>query len=276
MEDEYPGIRRLALVVEYDGSDYAGFQLQVSQPTIQGEIEKGLARFTGESIRIRGASRTDSGAHAKGQVVDFLTRSVHPVGYFPRALNYYLPKNIQVLKACSVPLEFNSRRDATSRTYRYNILNRAWNSPLRRQTHLWVRDDLQVPRMVVAASSLVGRHDFRLFTSGYPPEMSTVRQVFRWEVWREEDTIIIESEANGFLRHQIRRTNALLIEIGKGSRPENIIACALQSSLPETVVWPSIPARGLCLIKVSYPNYWLDNEIQEESSSDLTVGASLP
>ena len=259
------------MVVEYDGSDYAGFQLQLGQATVQGEIEQSLARFTGESIRIRAASRTDSGAHARGQVVDFLTRSTHPVDYFPRALNYYLPKNIQVLKAYNVPVEFNSRRNAVSRTYRYHILNRPWTSPLRRHTHLWVRDVLQVSRMAVAANSLVGSHDFGVFTAGYPPEISTVRQVVRWEVWREEDTIIIESEANGFLRHQIRRANALLIEIGKGRWPESIIDRALEGNLPTPVGCPSIPAHGLCLMKVSYPTGWPGNEVWDESSSVLTA-----
>ena len=161
LEEEGPEFRRLALIVEYDGSNYAGFQLQAGQATIQGEIEKSLSKFTGESIRIRGASRTDSGAHAKGQVVDFQTCSVHPVDHFPRALNYYLPRDVQVLNAYDVPMEFNSRRDAVSRTYRYYILNRDWPSPLLRHTHLWVREELRVSRMATAACSLVGRHDFR-------------------------------------------------------------------------------------------------------------------
>jgi tRNA pseudouridine38-40 synthase len=260
LEDRGPGIRRLALIVEYDGSNYAGFQLQAGQATIQGEIEKSLASFTGESIRIRGASRTDSGAHAKGQVVDFLTRSTHPVDYFPRAMNYYLPKDVQVLKAYDVAQEFNSRKDAVSRTYRYYILNRDWPSPLVRHTRLWVRQKLEVSRMAVDACSLVGKHDFRVFSAGFPPERSTVRRVLRWAVWKEEETIIIEAEANGFLRHQIRKANALLIEVGKGRLPEGAIDRALRGDLPGPGACPSIPARGLCLIKVSYSSTWPENE----------------
>ena len=254
------------MIVEYDGSNYAGFQLQVGQATIQGEIEKSLSRFTGETIRIRGASRTDSGAHAKGQVVDFLTLSPHPVGYFPRALNYYLPKDVQVLKACDVPLEFNSRKDAVSRTYRYYIINRDWPSPLLRHTHLWVRQKLQVSAMVAGASALVGKHDFRVFTAGLPPEKSAVRRVLRWDVWKEGEIIIIEAEANGFLRHQIRKANALLVEIGKGRLPEGTIDQALRGDSPRPGECPSIPARGLCLIKVSYSGIRPDNERWEESS----------
>ena len=246
-------LRRLALIAEYDGGNYAGFQLQAGHLTVQGELERSLARFTGEAIRIRGASRTDAGVHARGQVVDFLTRSAHPVDRFPRALNYYLPGDIEVQAAQEVLLEFNSRRDAISRTYRYHILNRPSPSPLRRHTHFWVRDEIQVSRMSEAARKLVGTHDFRPLTAGYPLEKSSVRRVYRWDVWKEDDTIIFESEANGFLRHQIRRTNALLLQIGKGRYPESIIDDTLDGRLTGAVECPTMPARGLCLMRVAYP-----------------------
>jgi len=244
--------RRLALVVEYDGSKYVGFQLQAEHPTIQGELERGLAKFTGESVRIRGASRTDSGAHALGQVVDFPTRSAHPVDSFPKALNHYLPDDIEVQAAWEVSLEFHSRRDAVSRTYRYHILNRPWPSPLRRHTHYWVRNELQVSAMASAARGLVGDHDFRWFAMGLPAEKSALRRVHRWEVWQEGDTVVIECEANGFLRHQIRRANALLIEIGKGRLPESTLKNALEGTLSHPLDCPQAPAHGLCLMKVTY------------------------
>lgn len=248
--------RRLSLVVEYDGSCYQGFQLQSGQPTIQGEIEKALNRLTGENIRVRAASRTDSGAHAQGQVVDFLTRAGYPVGVFPRALNYYLPADIKIQAAYQMTLEFHSRRDASSRTYRYLILNRPWPSPLHRHTHCWVKETLDVGKMSAAAQSLVGSHDFRPLALGHPEDKSAVRQVSRWEVWREEDRVIIECEANGFLRHQIRRADAILVEIGKGGWPENLVEGTLQGRLPQGMVIPSLPARGLCLMKVTYPDFW--------------------
>ena len=156
----------MALIVEYEGTNYAGFQLQSGQSTLQGELEKGLARFTGEAIRIRAASRTDSGAHAKGQVVDFVTTSVHPVDRFPRALNYYLPVDIKVQAAYEVDAQFNSRWDALSRTYRYLILNRPWPSPLGRIACFWVRDELDIAKMATAAHSLVGWRDFRPMSGG--------------------------------------------------------------------------------------------------------------
>ena len=263
LEEKGPEARRLALVLEYDGGNYAGFQLQAGQPTIQGEIEKSLARFTTEAIRIRGASRTDSGAHAKGQVVDFATRSEHPLENFPRAMNYYLPWDVRVLKAYEVSSDFNSRRDALGRTYRYNILNREWPSPLLRHTRLWVKEKLEIDRMAAAAECLVGRHDFRVFSSGLPEDKSAVRQVRRWDVCTKgESKVIIEAEANGFLRHQIRRINAMLVEVGKGRLPEDSIDRVLRGDTPAEA---TLPAHGLCLMKVSYPGGWPDEEDREES-----------
>ncbi len=111
-------IRRVALLVEYEGTNYSGFQLQKTPPTVQGELEKALEKFTDQFTRVRGASRTDSGTHAKGQVVDFATTTKHPLDKFAPALNYHLPKDINVLEARQVEADFNARRSALSRTYR--------------------------------------------------------------------------------------------------------------------------------------------------------------
>lgn len=248
--------RRLALIVEYDGTKYAGFQIQLDQPTIQGAIEQALTAFTGGRIRIRGASRTDSGVHATGQVVDFLTQASYPVGTFARALNYYLPPDIKVQAACQVALDFHSRINAASRIYRYRILNRTWPSPLSRYTQHWVREELNTDSMLLAAQHLVGVHDFRPLALSHPMEKSAVRQVMRWDVRREQETIVIECEANGFLKHQIRRANALLVEVGKGKWPTSIVKDTLENRLPEGLVWPSLPARGLCLMQVTYLDFW--------------------
>ena len=178
-------------------------------------------------------------------------------------MNYYLPGDVRVLKAYEVSPDFNSRRDALGRTYRYHILNREWPSPLVRHTRLWVRENLEIPRMAAAAKSLLGRQDFRVFSAGMPPEKSAVRQVRRWDVWKEgESKVIIEAEANGFLRHQIRKVNAMLIEVGKGRLPEDNIARTLRGA---EAAGPTIPAHGLCLMKVSYPGKWPDEENREES-----------
>ena len=240
---------RAALLVEYQGTEYAGFQLQANHPTIQGELEKALAQFTGQPTRIRGASRTDSGTHAKGQMVDFLTATKHPLERFAPALNYHLPKDINVIGVYRVDEEFNSRRCALSRTYQYSILNRTAPSPLRRHTHLWIRESLDAEKMAEAAQLLVGTHDFRALAVGHPQDRSAVREVFRWEVDRSDETIVIECEATGFLKQQIRKANGILTEIGRGKYPVNKVTEALAGDVSGT---PLLPAHGLCLISVKY------------------------
>lgn len=253
------------MVVEYDGTRYAGFQLQANHPTIQGELESALTRFTGESIRIRGASRTDSGAHAHGQVVDFLTRSPHPADRFHRALNFFLPADVQVQSAHEMTLDFHSRRDAASRTYRYHILARPSPSPIRKHTHFWARGPLDTEKMDSAAQALVGIHDFRPFGIGHPGDRSAVRQVHCWDVSRIDDTIIIECQANGFLRHQIRRANGLLVEIGRGRVPVHMMEDTLERGPLPGLEWPSLPALGLCLVRVDYPDFWSKVKAQNET-----------
>ena len=248
--------RRLALVVEYDGSRYQGFQLQRQRPTIQGEIEQALKRFTQVDIRIRGASRTDSGAHAQGQVVDFATAAEHPPDKFLGGLNFYLPADICIQAAYEVDGEFHSRRSALTRIYRYHILNQSQPSPIRRNTHHWERGTLDAAKMAGAAKGLVGEHDFRPLAASHPKDKIAVRRVSRWDVWRDGDTVIIECEANGFLRHQIRRANALLVGVGTGKLAESIITDFLQSELPQNWSFPILPAKGLCLMQVTYPDSW--------------------
>jgi len=208
-----------------------------------------LERFTGQPARIRGASRTDSGTHAKGQVVDFTTATKHPLERFAPALNYHLPEDINVLEAQRVDDDFNSRRCALSRTYQYSILNRPAPSPLRRHTHLWIRESLDISRMAEAAQHLVGTHDFRALAVGHPQDRSAVRQVMRWEVRQSEDTVVIECEANGFLKQQIRKTNGILTEIGRGNYPTGKVKEALEGDVGGT---PLLSAHGLCLISVKY------------------------
>ena len=245
-------VRRIALWVEYQGTNYNGFQLQLNQPTVQGALEESLTRFTGEHIRVRGASRTDSGAHAQGQVVDFLTSSRHPAGRFPSALNYFLPDDIRVLRAQQVSSEFHSRRWASSRVYQYRVLTRPDPTALFRHTQLWVREPLDTQRMAKAAGALVGTHDFRVIASGHPKDRSAVRTVSRWDVRHEAETVIIESEANGFLKQQIRKANGILLEIGKNKQPIELMSWTLDGAggLPKI---PLLPSRGLCLMKVNYP-----------------------
>ena len=260
-------VKRAALIVEYQGTRYAGFQLQNGHPTIQGELEKALTHFTGQSIRIRGASRTDSGAHAKGQVVDFLTPTRHALENFVPALNYHLPEDIKIRAAHWVDGEFNSRRSALSRVYQYSILNRAAPSPLRRFSHLWIRDELDVEKMAEAAQLMVGVHDFRAIAVGHPKDRSAVREVMRWGVERIDDSIVVECEANGFLKQQIRKANGILTEIGRGKYPVTQITEAMAGNL---IGSPLLKPHGLCLISVKYPSSVKIGNASDDDRPDYT------
>ena len=245
-------------MVAYEGTDYAGFQLQSSAPTIQGELEGAISRFTGSPIRIRGASRTDSGAHACGQVVDFSTVSKRPAAVFRTALNHYLPETIRILVASDVPTEFHSRRSAVRRDYRYSILNRAIPSPLLRRTHHPEPVPLDLASMRMAAACLLGIRDFRYIAAGHPIDQTAVRLVHRWDVNRHSETsdvVTIDCAANGFLRHQIRRANAVLVEIGKGRLPIHAMAETLAGQTSNQRQIATLPANGLCLRSVHYPQY---------------------
>ena len=269
-----PTERRLALVVEYEGTNYAGFQLQTTEPTIQGEIEQALFQLTGAQIRVRGASRTDAGAHALGQVVDFATDSQYPVETFVSALNHYLPSDIRIVGGEEVRLDFHSRRDANSRVYRYQIWNREYPPALYRRNCHWVREPLKAHWMDLASKALVGIHDFRPFAPSHPVEQSAVRQVNRWETTvgvEDKGGISITCEANGFMQHQIRRTNAVLVEVGKGKLPPDIIEKILEANqenekkIPLNSI-PTLPSKGLCLVEVKYRIPWSQVERQNETN----------
>lgn len=252
-------------MVEYDGTRYRGFQWQADAPTIQSELERAIGRLTGKATRIRGASRTDSGAHARGQVVDFLTSALYPAETLVKALNWHLPPDIRVKEAREVPPEFNSRKDAVSRVYRYTVLNRGSPPALMRDFSHWVRAPLDLSKMRRAATHLLGTHDFSVLAAGLPPGRSGVRRVKRWEIWREGESVAIESEANGFLPHQIRRANGNLVEIGLGRMPVGALEEILNGTAEERGSGPSLPAKGLCLISVSYPNPLFRNEVDYEA-----------
>ena len=188
--------------------------------------------------------------------MDFLTNAPYPVERFPYALNHFLPTDIKVQKAQEVTPDFHSRRDAMSRTYQYRIANRAWPSPMRRFDHHWERQPLDVDRMNAAAQALIGIHDFRPLSTGHPKDKSSVREVFRWQVTADGDSVLVECEANGFLRYMIRRANGILVEVGKGRWPETAMAGALRNQEYPAGNRPTLPARGLCLVRVNYPNLW--------------------
>jgi tRNA pseudouridine38-40 synthase len=245
-------------IVEYDGTRYYGFQLQASLPTIQEQLERALWKLTGEKIRVMSASRTDTGVHAKGQVVSFRTMSLLPPQTFINGLNYYLPKDIAVKAAYRVSDSFNVRRNAISREYNYYILNSPTRSPLSERFSYLLGGHLDIEAMNCASQALVGRHDFTSFASSVKVgEKSMVRTVYRAEMKKDGELIVFNMEANSFLTHQVRNTVGALIRVGQGKMPVDEFNSIIEAREPG-LAWPSAPARGLCLMRVNYPHPFSD------------------
>ncbi len=242
--------RRIALVLEYDGTDFSGSQAQPDAPSIQHALEAAIEQLTGKRPRVALAGRTDAGVHARGQIGAFDTSSSLQTSVFVSGLNAHLPDQIAVRRAREVNTDFDPRRHAVSRTYRYTIHNEPARSPLTRFRAWHVREPLDTAPMQQAAALLVGEHDFASFTrdEGIP----TVRCVRRCHVSAEPPDIIVEMEANGFLRNQVRRTVGALVQVGGGKL--NLEGFQRLLDIPELAsAGPVAPPQGLCLEDVVYP-----------------------
>lgn len=240
------------MVVEYDGRNYYGFQWQANLPTIQAELERAIRRLTGESSRVIAASRTDTGVHARGQVVSFRTKSALPPQTFVRALNYYLPRDIAVKGACKVNMDFNVRRDAVSREYDYYILNSSTRSPLFEGFVYFVPKKLNIKAMDKACKFLEGEHDFASFATALGKLRSTVRTVYEARVAKKDDLATFRMTANSFLTHQVRNTVGLLLRVGLGKVGLEQFHQIIEAKTLG-LAGPTAPACGLCLTKVNYP-----------------------
>ena len=259
-----PGIlattTKIVLIVEYDGRRYYGFQWQSNLPTVQGEIETALEKLTGEKLRLAAASRTDTGVHARGQVVSFRTTSPHSRQTFVKGLNYYLPEDIAVKAAYKVDDSFNVRRHAAGREYNYYILNSSARSPLRAASTYRVEGHLDIEMMNQACQALVGERDLASFASDLGVEQkSTVRLVHRAEVSREGEVVVFNMMASSFLPHQVRNTIGALIRVGQGKVSLDEFYRVLNAK-KIGLAGPTAPARGLCLMRVNYSHLFEDEK----------------
>ena len=236
--------------VEYDGTDFYGFQVQAAERTVQGEIERALEAVTGARTRVVGAGRTDRGVHARGQVVSFSAAWRHGLPDLHRALNAVLAADLSILEMDLAPEGFHPRFSASRRAYRYTILNRRWRSPLERRTAWQVTQKLDLDRMAEASRSLIGTHDFATF--GQPPQgVNTVRTVFRAEWQAKGSRLWFDIEANAFLYRMVRSIAGTLVLVGRGqvsSQELESFLLARDRSLIKQVA----PAHGLCLMRVDY------------------------
>ncbi len=243
------------MTIEYEGTQYHGSQLQANAPTIQGELESALWKVSGEKTRVMAACRTDAGVHAKGQVAEFRTMSKLPPLTWIKALNYYLPRDIAVKAACEVDENFNVRRDALSREYRYYIVNSSERTPLRRKFAQLVPEPLDVEAMNLACQILIGEHDFTPFAPSLGNERdSGVRTVYTAETRKKSDIVAFDIIANSFLPHQVRSTVGGLIKVGTGKMKIGTF-WEMAVSKMMGVVGPLAPPHGLFMMKVNYPSF---------------------
>lgn len=258
-----PVTSRVALVVEYEGTRYYGFQWQDNRPTVQQQIEKAVLSLTGETLRVVAASRTDTGTHAYGQVVSFRTISKLPLSTFVTGLNHFLPKDIAVKSAHRPAASFHVQKSAVSRIYEYHVVSSPTRSPLRERFAYVISSQPDICLMNSACKFLVGDHDFASFSSGPSSGRSTVRRVYRAEVSERCGELVFTMEGSSFLMHQIRNTVGALIQVGleKMSVPE--FYSIMEQKMPG-LAGPKAPACGLHLVRVNYPR-----PIEEEINEDL-------
>ncbi len=246
---------RLALVVEYDGTDYSGFQYQANAPSIQEELEKAVAKLTREKVRVSGSGRTDAGVHAAGQVVAFDTSAAYGPNQFVKALNHHLPDDIAVKQAYEVEDGFDPRRMAVSRRYVYTILRAVVRSPLHRRDTYRISSSLDVAEMREVARRFVGVHDFRRFSGPLEkPGASTIREIFDAGVRESGDRIEFHVEGNAFLPHQVRRMAGVLVDVGLGRLTVADVERMIKGEKTKDTA-RSLPARGLCLVEVKYAGF---------------------
>lgn len=241
--------------IEYDGTDFDGWQVQPGRRTVQGEIESAIRKITGQHVRVMGAGRTDKGVHALGQVASFEIATPMTLDALERALNAILPRDVALFDAAEVPQGWSARRDASSREYVYRIARR--RAPLARRDawEMWARLDLDAIR--AASALLVGDRDMRTFSVSQPPSRNTRVRLARID-WREEESaraplLVAEFEANRFLRGMVRRLVGSLVLVGRGRWSLDDLARA-RDALDPRAGGPSAPARGLSLRRVRYPD----------------------
>jgi tRNA pseudouridine38-40 synthase len=245
-------MRTIKLLIEYDGTNYQGWQVQSKGSTLQGVLEEKLSSLTSEKIDLLGSGRTDAGVHALGQVAHFKTKSQLDVPTIQRALNSLLPSDIVIQKIEEVDEGFHARKQSKSKTYEYRILNRNIRSAFYRKYAWHIPQTLNIREMRKATRSLMGEHDFSSFQSVGSPKRTAVRKVTRAEWRRSRDGFLrFEIEANGFLKQMVRAIVGTLIEVAKGKINSDEFQKILDSR-DRKKAGPTAPAHGLFLKEVKY------------------------
>lgn len=244
-------MKNIKLVIEYDGTNYSGWQNQENAITVQEVLESKIKEVTKETVRLIGSGRTDSGVHAKGQVANFFTASTIPGEKFKYVLNNILPDDIKILDSCEVELDFHSRFSAVRKRYRYVIYNNDMPSPIHRLYSLHFKYDLDIEKMQKAADYLLGTHDFISFMASGAIVKDTIRTIYELKVERKGDFILITTEGTSYLKYMVRNIVGTLLEVGNGRRnPEDVLY--VLEARDRNKAGATAPPQGLFLEKVYY------------------------
>lgn len=244
-------MRRIMLVVAYDGTNYCGWQIQPNGITIEEMLNRELSRILKEDIAVIGASRTDAGVHALGNVAVFDTQARIPGDKVSYALNQSLPADIRIQRSMEVALEFHPRHCRTRKTYVYTVYNHAFENPIGRQYAYFVHYPLSLEAMQRAAAALVGTHDFKSFCNIHTHVEDTVRTVYACEVTKAESCVCIRIEGDGFLYNMVRIIAGTLVEVGMGQRRAEELPDILLARDRERA-GKTAPAKGLRLESIQY------------------------
>lgn len=245
-------MKRIRLTVAYDGTDYCGWQVQKNGITVEEVLNRALSRLTGEDITVIGASRTDAGVHARGNVAVFDTDTRIPAERIACALNTLLPEDVVAVKSEEVPAGWHPRRCVSVKTYEYRILNREVPDPIRRRDTYFVSFPLDIERMREAAEYLKGEHDFKSFCSAHTAVKDTVRTIYDLEIEKEEDLITIRVRGNGFLYNMVRIIAGTLVGVGRGYFEPGEVKKMLDDK-DRTKAGVTAPPQGLTLVGIAYP-----------------------
>ena len=250
-------MRNIRLILQFDGTDFHGWQMQAEERTVQGELGTALRRLTGQDVVLHSSSRTDAGVHALAMPVNFVLETNLPLKAFVLGLNSLLPEDLRVMAADEVPLEFHARFSAQSKTYRYRVQNGRVMGPLERRTSWHVPVPISLEAVRAAAQYLLGEHDFSAFRAALCDAASPVRTIHAISAqWASQGMLEIEVTGNGFLRNMVRIMVGTLVMVGVGRRPPVWVKDVLES-LDRKRAGPTAPARGLCLVRVEYPERYL-------------------
>lgn len=244
-------MKRIKLVVAYDGTNYQGWQIQSNGETIESMLNRALQSLTGEPIRVMGASRTDSGVHALGNVAVFDTEARMPGDKFSYALNQRLPEDIRIQASCEVPGDFHPRYQETVKTYEYRILNREFPLPSCRLNTYFTYYTLNVDRMCQAAAFLIGEHDFKSFCAAGAQVKTTIRTVYDLQIRKDKDLLTIRITGNGFLYNMVRIIAGTLMKVGTGEWEPEYIEEILKAK-DRRKAGPTAPAKGLTLLEIRF------------------------